>query len=206
MHTRADYPIAQLADIDAPVFTDMLLHDMGPALADGLTDEKATSSGWRTAPLIGLRFSKVFLHDGRAGNVEEAILQHGGEAQGAADACRVRCRSPPTNRRRSWPYVEVAKALKTKIRRNGNARLEYGSLFAGALALAGACSSGTADSPMLDCQRATSVAGRCTTSIASRTSQNIIDQGAKALQAAGRHDQRPRLGRHDLGTPPPSPR
>ena len=88
LHTRSDYPITQLANIDAPVFTDLLLHDMGSALADGMTDEAATSPGWRTAPLIGLRFSRTYLHDGRAGSVEEAITAHDGEARTSADAFR----------------------------------------------------------------------------------------------------------------------
>lgn len=64
-------------------YTDLLLHDMGPALADmclGL----AEPSEFRTEPLMGLRFKEAgFLHDGRAETVEEAIRQHGGEAAGA---------------------------------------------------------------------------------------------------------------------------
>jgi CxxC motif-containing protein (DUF1111 family) len=88
LRTRADYPIAALAGIDAPLYTDVLLHDMGAALADGMTDESADSQGWRTAPLIGLRFSREFLHDGRASSVEDAILAHDGEAKGASDAFR----------------------------------------------------------------------------------------------------------------------
>ena len=86
LHTRADYPIAQLADIDAPVFTDMLLHDMGDGLADGMTDGGGDSRDWRTAPLIGLRFSKLYLHDGRASTVTGAILMHGGEAEASVTA------------------------------------------------------------------------------------------------------------------------
>jgi CxxC motif-containing protein (DUF1111 family) len=87
LHTRADYPIPALANIDAPVFTDLLLHDMGDALADGMTDGGADSRAWRTAPLIGLRFSPgLYLHDGRASSVTDAILAHGGEAQAATDA------------------------------------------------------------------------------------------------------------------------
>jgi CxxC motif-containing protein (DUF1111 family) len=86
LHTRADYPIAQLADIDAPVFTDMLLHDMGDGLADGMTDGGGGSRDWRTAPLIGLRFSKLYLHDGRASTVTDAILMHGGEAEASVAA------------------------------------------------------------------------------------------------------------------------
>ena len=63
-------------------FSDLMLHDMGPELADP-RDE----SEWRTAPLWGLGFieetfpHRGFLHDGRARNLEEAILWHGGEAR-----------------------------------------------------------------------------------------------------------------------------
>ncbi len=88
LKTRADYPIAQLAGVDAEVYTDLLLHDMGSALADGMADGDADSSYWRTAPLIGMRFFRTFLHDGRASSVEEAITLHDGEGRGAADAFR----------------------------------------------------------------------------------------------------------------------
>jgi CxxC motif-containing protein (DUF1111 family) len=81
--TRADYPIEALAGIDAAVFTDFLLHDMGPKLADGLADGSADSRRWRTAPLIGLRFDATFLHDGRAATIEDAILAHGDEGSEA---------------------------------------------------------------------------------------------------------------------------
>lgn len=84
LRTRADYPIAQLAGVDAPVFTDFLLHDMGDDLADGLTDESATSREWRTAPLIGVRHVTAFLHDGRAPTLEDAILLHDGPGSEAA--------------------------------------------------------------------------------------------------------------------------
>jgi CxxC motif-containing protein (DUF1111 family) len=86
LHTRASYPISQLADIDAPIYSDLLLHDMGPALADGMTDGNATSLEWRTPPLIGIRFTKSFLHDGRVHNVPDAIAAHDGEARGAVQA------------------------------------------------------------------------------------------------------------------------
>jgi CxxC motif-containing protein (DUF1111 family) len=85
MKTRADYPIAALAGIDAPIFTDLLLHDMGDQLADGLTDGMASSREWKTATLIGLRHFRSFLHDGRAATIGDAILQHdgtGSEAHG----------------------------------------------------------------------------------------------------------------------------
>jgi CxxC motif-containing protein (DUF1111 family) len=86
MHTRTDYPIAQLADIDAPIFTDLLLHDMGPALADGMTDASSQSAQWRTAPLIGLRFAKSYMHDARVMTVADAIAAHAGEGTAAAAA------------------------------------------------------------------------------------------------------------------------
>jgi CxxC motif-containing protein (DUF1111 family) len=102
MKTRADYPIAQLANIDAPIFSDLLLHDMGAALADGMVDGGGTSLTWRTAPLIGLRFAAEYLHDGRASTVEEAILAHGGEAAAAAASFRM---LSPDDRERLLTYV-----------------------------------------------------------------------------------------------------
>jgi CxxC motif-containing protein (DUF1111 family) len=86
LRTRASYPIPALAGIDAPIYSDLLLHDMGTELADGMTDGGASSLQWRTAPLIGLRFATTYLHDGRAHSVTEAVLAHGGEAGGAREA------------------------------------------------------------------------------------------------------------------------
>jgi CxxC motif-containing protein (DUF1111 family) len=88
LRTRKDYPIAALADVDAPVFTDMLLHDMGTSLADGMTDGSASSRMWRTAPLVGMRFQKTFLHDGRVQTAADAILAHDGEGKASADLFR----------------------------------------------------------------------------------------------------------------------
>lgn len=73
-------------------YTDLLLHDMGEGLADGRSDYLASGSEWRTAPLWGVGLSKQvngssdLLHDGRARNIEEAILWHGGEAETAKQA------------------------------------------------------------------------------------------------------------------------
>lgn len=72
-------------------YSDLLLHDMGPDLADGRADYSASGSEWRTAPLWGVGLSNAvngsrqFLHDGRARSVEEAIVWHGGEAQRSRD-------------------------------------------------------------------------------------------------------------------------
>lgn len=73
-------------------YTDLLLHDMGPGLADALPQGRASGAEWRTAPLWGLGLTEQvsgrpgFLHDGRARDLTEAVLWHGGEAQTARDA------------------------------------------------------------------------------------------------------------------------
>ena len=88
------HPIPQLEAQEIHPFTDLLLHDMGDGLADGRPDFAATGSEWRTPPLWGLGLAQVirdsvtFLHDGRARSLEEAILWHGGEAEGAREAFR----------------------------------------------------------------------------------------------------------------------
>ena len=72
-------------------YTDMLLHDMGEGVADGRPEGAATGSEWRTPPLWGIGLTEtvsghtLFLHDGRARNLTEAILWHGGEGQAARD-------------------------------------------------------------------------------------------------------------------------
>jgi len=70
-------------------YTDLLLHDMGPGLADNRTEGVADGQEWRTPPLWGIGLTETvsghtfFLHDGRARNLLEAILWHGGEAEAA---------------------------------------------------------------------------------------------------------------------------
>ena len=61
-------------------FSDFLVHDMGPALDDGVAAPAVSSAYWRTTPLWGLRFRKHYLHDGRTTKLEEAISLHGGSA------------------------------------------------------------------------------------------------------------------------------
>ncbi len=91
LQTSAQAPFPALSNRRFHPYTDLLLHDMGEALADGRPDFRAGPRDWRTAPLwgIGLRQqvngSSNLLHDGRARNVTEAILWHGGEAQDARD-------------------------------------------------------------------------------------------------------------------------
>lgn len=72
-------------------YSDFLLHDMGEGLADGQAVGVANGREWRTPPLWGIGLTKTvnghtfFLHDGRARNLTEAILWHGGEAKAARD-------------------------------------------------------------------------------------------------------------------------
>jgi CxxC motif-containing protein (DUF1111 family) len=72
-------PVSALSNKVVHAYTDLLLHDMGPELADICLGE-ARPEEWRTEPLMGLRFATAFLHDGRAHTIEEAIQLHGGEA------------------------------------------------------------------------------------------------------------------------------
>ena len=89
-HETGDSDIDALAHQVIFPFTDLLLHDMGPGLADDRPDGEATGSEWRTPPLWGVGLTETvsgatfFLHDGRARSLEEAILWHGGEAEPAA--------------------------------------------------------------------------------------------------------------------------
>lgn len=94
---RPNYVTARLAGDDPASFqliwpyTDMLLHDMGPGLADNRPEGRADGQEWRTAPLWGIGMTETvsghsyFLHDGRARSLLEAVLWHGGEAEGARD-------------------------------------------------------------------------------------------------------------------------
>jgi CxxC motif-containing protein (DUF1111 family) len=109
MRTGANHPFAELRNQTIHPYTDLLLHDMGPGLADNLAQGQAAPNLWRTQPLWGigslayvqetdaanagpdtphdplsLPVSRArYLHDGRARSILEAILWHGGEAQSA---------------------------------------------------------------------------------------------------------------------------
>jgi CxxC motif-containing protein (DUF1111 family) len=84
--TSPYHPMAELRSQVIYPYTDLLLHDMGPGLADTMGEGDASGSEWRTAPLwnightLGVSGGEAYLHDGRARTLEEAILWHGGEA------------------------------------------------------------------------------------------------------------------------------
>jgi len=105
LKTSKFHPLAELRDQLIHPYTDLLLHDMGPGLADNLGEKEATGAEWRTTPLWGIGLSACvtggvegpfqkqtctphhdYLHDGRARTLDEAILWHGGEGQASKDA------------------------------------------------------------------------------------------------------------------------
>ncbi|WP_067147991.1 di-heme oxidoreductase family protein [Pseudotamlana agarivorans] len=86
--TTSSYDLLpQISGVKIRPYSDFLLHDMGDALADNRGDFLANGNEWRTQPLWGLGLIEMvnghtfLLHDGRARNIEEAILWHGGEAE-----------------------------------------------------------------------------------------------------------------------------
>jgi len=111
MTTSAFHPLAELRNQTIQPYTDLLLHDMGPGLADTLAEGSASGAEWRTAALWGLGHAQSvmlgdakandavslagrsdddtrigYLHDGRARTIEEAILWHGGEGEASRQA------------------------------------------------------------------------------------------------------------------------
>ena len=90
--TGTDHAVPELRSQTIHPFTDLLVHDMGPDLADGRPDFAADGLEWRTPPLWGLGLHNAvnghvfLLHDGRARSPEEAILWHGGEATAVREA------------------------------------------------------------------------------------------------------------------------
>ena len=85
MCDRCHTPRVQSPRGPLPIYSDLLLHDMGDALADGLEQGNADGNEYRTQPLWGLAAVGPYLHDGRATSIEGAILWHGGEAQRSRD-------------------------------------------------------------------------------------------------------------------------
>jgi len=97
LETGSNHPWAEVRNQTIRPFTDLLLHDMGSGLADNMAapGSGASASEWRTSPLWGIGLSagvsdgqEGYLHDGRAGTLEEAILWHGGEGENAKQAFR----------------------------------------------------------------------------------------------------------------------
>lgn len=72
-------PVRALDNVRFSPYSDFLLHDMG-SLGDGITQNEAGPTEFRTPPLWGLRFQPTLLHDGRAQSAESAVLQHDGQA------------------------------------------------------------------------------------------------------------------------------
>lgn len=87
--TSADAAEPELANQTIRPYSDLLLHDMGDGLADNRPEFLASGREWRTPPLWGIGLTETvnghtqFLHDGRARNLLEAIIWHGGEAEAA---------------------------------------------------------------------------------------------------------------------------
>lgn len=90
-------------------YTDMLLHDMGPGLADNRPEARANGQEWRTPPLWGIGLTEqvsghtFFLHDGRARSLLEAVLWHGGEAEAQRDKVT---QMPPEDRAALIRFLE----------------------------------------------------------------------------------------------------
>ena len=94
LQTGDHHPYAELRGQTIKPYTDLLLHDLGPGLADTMNDGDASGAEWRTAPLWNIGLTEgvagdhAFLHDGRARTLEEAILWHGGEAENSREFFR----------------------------------------------------------------------------------------------------------------------
>ena len=92
LKTGSNLTINELENQTIRPYTDLLLHDMGDGLADGINHAKASGKEWRTPPLWGIGLTEIvngnvfFLHDGRARNLQEAIMWHGGEGFSAKKA------------------------------------------------------------------------------------------------------------------------
>jgi CxxC motif-containing protein (DUF1111 family) len=74
-----------LANREAWLYSDLLAHNMGDELADGIQSDPITGKEWRTTPLWGLSQKQAYLHDGRTSSLPTAIMLHGGEASRVRD-------------------------------------------------------------------------------------------------------------------------
>ena len=75
MTTGTSY-VTALSNVQANLFSDLLVHDMGHGLADGVSQGGAGPDEFRTAPLWGLGQRFFFLHDGRTSDLLQAIEAH----------------------------------------------------------------------------------------------------------------------------------
>jgi CxxC motif-containing protein (DUF1111 family) len=94
LKTSAYHPLAELRNQTIRPYTDLLVHDMGKGLADNLAEGNASGAQWRTPPLWGTGLTRgvsggeAYLHDGRARDLSEAVLWHGGEGEQAREQFR----------------------------------------------------------------------------------------------------------------------
>lgn len=92
--TKVDVTFSCMSNQTIFPYTDLLLHDMGTGLSDNRPEFMANGNEWRTPPLWGIGLTRkvngheYFLHDGRARNLTEAILWHGGEAEASKEKFR----------------------------------------------------------------------------------------------------------------------
>jgi CxxC motif-containing protein (DUF1111 family) len=82
--TTGDSTLKALRHVQVAAYTDLLLHDLGPELSD-ICFGLASPAEFRTQPLMGLGLGSQFMHDGRAGTIEQAVLLHAGEAASSRD-------------------------------------------------------------------------------------------------------------------------
>jgi len=86
--TDPNSSVAALRNKAANLYSDLLLHEMGEGLADGISQGQAEGNEFRTAPLWGLGQRIFFLHDGRTSDLVQAILEHRGPKSEANEVIR----------------------------------------------------------------------------------------------------------------------
>ena len=85
--TKDPYPAANAdGSVDVELWSDFKRHDVGAALADGKNFNQIAANQFLTTPLWGVADSAPYLHDGRAATLNDAILQHAGDAQAVRNA------------------------------------------------------------------------------------------------------------------------
>jgi uncharacterized integral membrane protein (TIGR00698 family) len=78
---KCHVPALRARSTEVILYSDLLLHNMGPLLDDKIVQGNATGAEWRTTPLVGIGQRDRFLHDGRAATLRDAVQAHGGEAE-----------------------------------------------------------------------------------------------------------------------------